>query len=426
MKIRYLVLGLLVLLSVVTYMDRVCISVAAPRIREEFGISPERWGFVLGAFTLAYGAFEIPSGACGDRFGERRVLTRIVVWWSAFTVLTGLASGFAVLVVTRFLFGVGEAGAYPNVSGSIRRWFPMAERARAQGFVWGASRVGGALTPVVVVPLMLALGWRTVFFLFGALGLVWAIVWSVWYRDRPAEHPAVTSAELAELGGGSDFPEEGAVPWGTLFRNPQLWLIMAMYVCYAWGPTFFIAHLPDYLIKGRGLSEEQMALFAGLPFIAGAIGNLAGGYFSDRWSERYGKRIGRGILGAICLAVAALLLSAAALVSNPFAAALILALAFGVLDCMLPCAWAICLDVGGSRSGAVSGAMNSAGQAGGFLCNVLFGYLIAWYGDYNIPLLVIAVMVMASSVLFVMIDPTRPLVPPGGPAAEKELECASD
>jgi MFS family permease len=425
MRIRYLVLGLLVLLSVVTYMDRVCISVAAPRIREEFGISPEHWGFVLGAFTLAYGAFEIPSGACGDRFGERRMLTRIVVWWSAFTVLTGLASGFAVLVVTRFLFGVGEAGAYPNAAGSIRRWFPMAERARAQGFVWGASRVGGALTPIVVVPLMLALGWRTVFFLFGAVGLVWAIVWWAWYGDRPAEHAAVTSAELAEIDCGRQSADQVAVPWGMLFRNPQMWLIMAMYACYACGPTFFIAHLPDYLIEGRGLSEKQMARFAGLPFVAGAIGNLVGGYISDRWSERYGKRFGRGILGAACLALAALLLGAAAIVSDPFATAAILTVAFGVLDCMLPCAWALCLDIGGSRAGAVSGAMNSAGQAGGFLCNVLFGYLIAWYGDYSVPLLVIAFMVMASSVLFLMIDPTRPLVPPGGPAADKELECAS-
>ena len=198
--------------------------------------------------------------------------------------------------------------------------------------------------------------------------------------------------------------------WGTLFRNPQLWLIMAMYACYAWGPTFYIAHLPDYLVKGRGLSEPQMALFAGLPFIAGAIGNLAGGYLSDRWSERYGKRLGRGIVGAVCLMLAALLLirrrrRCQQSLSPPPRFSL---WPLGSWIACCSCAWAICLDVGGKLArGRWSGAMNSAGQAGGFLCNVLFGYLIAWYGDYNIPLLVIALMVMASSILFVLIDPTR-------------------
>jgi MFS family permease len=425
MRTRYLVLGLLVLLSVITYMDRVCISVAAPRIRADLGIAEEHWGWVLGAFTLAYGAFEIPSGARGDRIGVRRVLARIVVWWSLFTMVTGMTWNFLGLAVTRFLFGAGEAGAYPNASGSIQHWFPGAERARAQGFVWGASRVGGALAPVIVVPLMVAFGWRMVFFLFGTVGMLWALVWYAWYRDRPQEHSAVTPRELAELDDSGARGSHGAVPWERMLRSPRLWLIMAMYACYAWGSTFFIAHLPDYLMRGRGLDEKTMSLFAALPFALGALGNLTGGFLSDRWSRNYGTRIGRSLLGAVCLALSAGLLLGGALWRDPRGSAVILALAFGVLDCMLPCAWAICLDVGGAHAGAVSGAMNTAGQAGGFVCNVLFGYLIAWSGSYNVPLLVIAVMVFVSSLLFVFIDPTRPVLDDGPVLfSVKEPECA--
>jgi MFS family permease len=199
MKVRYVVLLMLVLLSVITYLDRICIGVAGADIQKDLGISEQAWGWVLGAFLLSYGIFEIPSGALGDRIGQRKVLTRIVLWWSAFTALTPLARNYYALVATRFLFGAGEAGAYPNASGCICRWFPLAERARAQGLVWGASRLGGALTPLVVVPLKNSLGWQACFWLFGTLGLVWAAVWVSWFRDDPAKHAAVTKAELVEI-----------------------------------------------------------------------------------------------------------------------------------------------------------------------------------------------------------------------------------
>ena len=199
-KKRSIVLILLVLVSVITFLDRLAIAVAGPRMQDELGITPERWGWVLGAFVLAYGLFEIPTGAMGDRIGQRKVLTRIVVWWSVFTFLTGSVSGFVPLLITRFLFGVGEAGAYPNIAGGIARWFPPGERARAQGFIWGASRAGGALAPLLVLPIQEAFGWRASFWIFGAVGLVWAVVWYWWYRDDPAAQPGITDAELREIG----------------------------------------------------------------------------------------------------------------------------------------------------------------------------------------------------------------------------------
>jgi MFS transporter, ACS family, glucarate transporter len=412
MRIRYGVLGLLVLLSIITYMDRVCISVAGPRIQDELGISRERWGWVLGAFVLAYGLFEIPSGALGDHYGQRRTLTRIVIWWSAFTVLTGLMMDFFTLVATRFLFGVGEAGAYPNAAGCVKRWFPPAERARAQGAIWAASRVGGALTPIALVPLMAGVGWRGAFILFGTVGLVWVVVWSMWYRDDPATHQSITQEEWTEIQTcePDDSAKRAGAPWGQLLRSQQLWLIMAMYWCYVWGSIFYLTWFSEYLLRGCGVSENDLAWYAPLPFILGAVGNLFGGVLSDTLTRWRGPGVGRRAFGAGCLAVSALLLVATASTTDTPTRIVFLALGFGVMDCMLPAAWALCLDVGGRHAGLVSGAMNSAGQFGGFVCTVLFGYMLTWTDNYNAPLFVIAAMVFVSAVLFWRIDPARPIV----------------
>jgi ACS family glucarate transporter-like MFS transporter len=422
MRARYVVLALLVLLSVITYMDRVCIAVAGPAMQADLGISPDRWGWILGVFALSYGLFEIPSGAWGDWRGQRRVLTRIVLWWSAFTVLTGVATSYFALLVTRFLFGMGEAGAYPNASGCIARWFPAVERARAQGFVWGASRVGGAITPFVVVPLMAAFGWQMSFYLFGILGVVWAIAWYRWYRDWPSDHAAVSAAELQEIGPAGKAAGHAAVPWGRLAASPQLWLIMAMYWFYVWGSMFFLTWFPEYLTKGRGLSNAKLwlTIFTALPFVMGAIGNFTGGFLSDRLTRRHGPRVGRVWLGSACLALTGLALLATAHIPGQASAVILLAAAFGIMDCMLPCAWAICLDVGQKHAGAVTGAMNSAGQAGGYICTVLFGYLLKWYDSYEVPLVVIGTMVLISAALFWLIDPARPLVPAEPAALPKE------
>ena len=240
---RQTVLCLLVALSMITYLDRVCIGIAGPRMQAELGITPEHWGWVLGAFVFAYGIFEIPSGALGDRIGQRKVLTRIVVWWSAFTCLTGAVSSFAALLTVRLLFGAGEAGAYPNMSGSIA--LVRSDRA-SKGASGGLGRKpgGGVLAPWLVTPIMRSLGWGAAFFIFGATGLVWAAIWAVWYRDDP--EPASSPHDLVTA------PARPGAPWGQLFRARQLWLLMAMYWCYVWGSMFYIFLLPAYLINGAG------------------------------------------------------------------------------------------------------------------------------------------------------------------------------
>src|SRR5260370_533261 len=186
---RYQVLGMIALLSIITFLDRVCISVAGVRIKADLGLSNEQFGWVLAAFALGYAALEVPTGALGDRIGPRRVLMRIVIWWSIFTSLTGLAMGYVAMLVIRFLFGAGEAGGAPNSSVAISRWFPLIERGRAQSFIWAGSRIGGALAPLLIFPLQMMFGWRAAFYVLGAVGIVWAAIWYWWFRDEPSEMP---------------------------------------------------------------------------------------------------------------------------------------------------------------------------------------------------------------------------------------------
>lgn len=415
MKSPSAVLSALSVLSVITYLDRVCISAVGPRMQEDLSISPEQWGWVMGVFLVTYSALEIPSGAMGDRLGHRGVIGRIVLWWSAFTSLTGAVSNFYALLLTRLLFGAGEAGAYPNMSGVIARWFAPEQRARAQGCIWACSRVGGAITPLVVVPLAAAVGWRATFYSFGALGAIWAMVW-LWRYREPAR--PVDGAGAASPGA------HHGIPWRALFANPQLWLIMAMYWCYVWGSIFYLTWFHTYLVKGRGMSEAEMGLYASFPFILGVAGNLFGGWLSDRLVATRGPGA-RRLVGSVCLALSAIMLCAVALTRGKLSGVILLTLGFGIMDCMVPSAWAICLDVGRRYAGAVSGAMNMAGNAGGFLCSVLFGYLVTAFESYHAPIFLIAAMVMISAFLFWRIDATRPLVAEPANATPPPVPCAS-
>ena len=398
MRNRHVTLVLMVALAIITFLDRIAIAVASPRMQAELHIPPERWGWVLGAFVLAYGLFEIPTGALGDRSGQRNFLARIVVWWSAFTALTGAATGFSYLVVVRFLFGAGEAGAYPNMAGVIARHFPLREHARGQGFIWAASRFGGALAPLIVVPLQAAIGWRATFGLLGATGIAWAVVWLWWFRDSDGIYGVART--------------HATLPWSVLFRSTQIRRIVVMYFCYAWGSWFFFAWFPTWLVKGAGFTENEMGVFSALPFLMGTFGNLAGGVLSDRLVARWGLRLGRIVPACASLAASALLLVAMTLTHDKTVIVIAASLGFGIADLMLPISWAVCLDIGRNYAGVVTGTMNTAGQLGGFVCSVLFGYVVQATGSYNPPLWIIAGLVMFSAYLFSRIDPTQPLVEP--------------
>jgi len=261
-------------------------------MQEALDIGPLAWGWVTGIFTLSYAAFEIPCGALGDRIGPRRVLTRIVLWWSVFTSLTGTVTGFVPLLLTRFFFGAGEAGAFPNASIAVARWFPVHERGRAFGISLMASQLGGAFAPLLVVPIQIRYGWRASFYVFGILGVAWSLVWYGWFRDSPAEKPGVSQAELAETRDLVAKAHHG-LPWRIALRSGNLWAVMAVAAGYVYTYYFFQSWFHTYLVKARGYSEAAL-LLSSLPFLVGACANLGGWFVSTEPGVAVERTVSQG------------------------------------------------------------------------------------------------------------------------------------
>ena len=406
-KYRHRVLGLVSLLLVITYLDRVCLAIAGPRMQAALHISPVGWGWVTGVFTISYAMFEIPSGALGDRLGPRRVLTRIVVWWSVFTSLTGAVSNFSLLLLTRFCFGAGEAGAFPNTGVVIARWFPPRKHTSAWGIAMAASQLGGALAPFLVVPIQMRYGWRACFFVFGVLGIAWATVWYCWFRDSPAEMPQVDPGEVAEIGASSR--AHRTLPWSIGIRSGNLWAVMAMVACYGYTLYFFQSWLPTYLVKGRGFTETGL-LLSSLPFLVAAAANGCGGFLSDALVRRLGLKWGRRSLGVAGLGCAALLMAAAMVVHQKLWSLAFLSLSFGGITLQQPGVLGICLDIGGKYAGAVTGAMNTATFIAAFVSSVAYGYIVRSSG-YDAPFLPMVVLLLISALLWFRIDATQLVIP---------------
>jgi len=405
MKYQHRVVGMLSLLSIITYVDRVCIAVAGPRIQESLQISPEQWGWVTSVFFLSYSAFEIPSGALADRIGSRRVLTRIVLWWSAFTSLTGMVSSYAMLLVVRFCFGMGEAGAYPSAAAVIARWIPIQHRARAWGIVWMTAQIGAASTPLLVVPIQVRYGWQASFYVFGVLGVLWSAIWYTWFRDSPSKKPGVSPQELSEIGPESSSGHR-AMPWKQAMRSAVFWQIAAVGACYVYSLAFYQSWLQTYLVKGRGYTEAALVL-SSLPYIVGAFANGLGGFVSDSLVRRLGLRRGRRALGVFGLSFAAVSMAAAVLTSSDGWSLAFLSLAYAGILVQQPNLCAVCLDTGKAHAGAVFGFMNTAANLASSIAAVAFGYLVAYTGNYTAPFIPMLTLLCLGAVMWLKLDPSR-------------------
>lgn len=362
-----------------------------------------------GVFTLAYGLFEIPTGTLGDRPGPRKLLTRIVLWWSAFTAMTGLVTGLGPLLAVRFLFGMGEARAYPNASIVVARWFPVEERGRAFGFFLMASQLGGASAPLLVVPLQSHFGWRASFFVFGLLGPIWGFFWYRWFRNSPAEKSGVSSAEFAETASLHTVAHT-KMPWPLALRSRNLWAIVAICFCYLYTYSFFTSWFHTYLVKARGYRESDLWLSA-LPFIVAALANFVGGYVSNILVLRVGLRWGRCAIGASGLLIACCSILAAMLTHNSYASLAFLTCAIAGITFQQPIAFAVCLDIGGPFAGAMVGIFNTAAGAAGFVGAIAFGYIVKLSGGYTLPFVPMAFFLLLGVGLWFWIDPTRQIAP---------------
>ena len=411
-RVRYLVLAFTVTLAVVTYIDRVAISVAGPDIRRELGLSEVEMGTVFSAFALAYALFEIPGGYLGDWLGPRKVILRIVLWWSFFTAATGWARGFFSMATVRFLFGAGEAGCFPNLTKMFTIWLPDHERVRAQGLLWLSARWGGAFTPLLATPIIVAVGWRHAFEIFGVIGLVWAAAFYVWYRDNPLEHPKMNDAEKALLRhGATRVSGHSNVPWRTLLRSPRVHLLCWQYFFLSYGWYFNITWLPTYLREARGMNLAQAALFGVLPLFMGGLGNPVSVFLTETIHRATGNLDRtRRIVASIGYAGACASLIATTYMSDPRMAVGFIALASFCNDLAMPPSWAATMDMGGKYAGTLSGAMNSWGNLGGALAPTVIGYVLAASGNnWNLTFYISAAVYAAAIPCWYFLDSTKPI-----------------
>ncbi|MFN0107216.1 MAG: MFS transporter [Blastocatellia bacterium] len=412
-RARFTLLTLIFSLAVITYLDRLAISAAMPTIAKQFNLSLDQRALVFSAFTLAYALFEVPGGWLGDRFGARFALTRVVIWWSAFTAMTGAVVGYHSLLAIRFLFGAGEAGAFPNIAKAVSRWFPASEQGRAMSASFVGLSVGSAMTAPIVITLLDYQSWRWTFVEFGAIGAVWCLVWNRWFRDLPENHPSVNQAELKQIRGesGELTPVHAKhIPWRTLLKSRNLFFICLMYFAYAYGLYFYITWLPTYLLEARGFSMNSTKWLSALPWVVSALCNGFGGWLTDRIARTGNLKLARSGMGAIGYFGSAVFLIAVAQVKSNLAAAFLLALAFGFQTMTVSAAWSVCLDVGRRYAGVVTGSMNFIGNIGGAIAPLVFGYVVKATGSWSLPFYIMAAVFLLGVPLWLLIDPYRSVV----------------
>jgi MFS family permease len=411
-NVRYRVLVLTFILAFIMYLDRVCIATVAPYIMREFNIDKITMGWSFSAFNWAYAMFQIPGGWMADRFGPRLVMAGALTWWSIFTAATGLSYNVLSLVVTRFMFGIGEAAAFPASSRAIVRWLPVERRAFGQGFQHSGSRLGAAMAPPIVVFLVAQWGWRWMFGLFGLVGVICAFFWYAYYRDFPREHKKVNAAELKLLE-RAGVPQKAvnlrAVPWRRILHSRDLWFLSCMYFCYGFVLWLFLTWYPTYLVEVRGYAMVKVGIVAAIPLLAATVANVAGGSISDALARRLGLKRGRLFVSVSGFAIAGVGLVPGVLAESPLVSIACLTFALAGLELTVPVSWAVALDIGGEYSGSVSSVMNTLGNIGGAMSAVCIGYLATHLG-WNWPFLTASVMCGIAALLASRIDPSRSAV----------------
>jgi len=411
-RARFGVVGFAVTLAIITYIDRICIAQAAPLIQKEFGLTKIQMGYVFSVFIWTYGLFEIPWGWLGDKIGARKVLMRIVVCWSVFTAATGWTWNLGSLLVTRAVFGVGEAGCFPNITKAFTTWLPAGERVRAQGILWLSARWAGAFTPILVVFLLQYMSWRWTFVLFGGVGIVWAVAFYRWYRDDPREHPSVNEAERALLPRAAPPGHDaGKVPWGRFLASRSLWLLCGQYFFLAYGAMFYITWLPTYLVEVRKVPVATGAWLSAFPFFFAGLASLFTGFFLSRLARWMGGAgAARRLMAGLGFGLSGLMSILSPQIADPFFAMAILGVAGFANDLAMPPSWAASMDMGGRFAGTLSATMNMLGCLGGSLAPLLTPYLLKWTGqNWNAVFYVSAAAYFMGGICWIFLDSVTPL-----------------
>jgi sugar phosphate permease len=410
-KTRHLVVAAAFALSFVLYLDRAAMAVLAPAVREDLGISPLQMGWIFSAFVWGYALLHVPTGVLGDRKGPRKVLSWIVVLWSAFTAATALAWNLTSMLAIRFLFGAAESGATPNVTRAFARWIPADERARAQGIFFAGMSAGGALAHPLVTVLLINIGWQKTFVVLGFVGLAWAVFWWIWFRDEPSDHPQVNEGELRKI--GAELEDKSRVTplrWREILQEPNLWAILVMYFTYGYTGYIYITWFPTYLLEERQLPAMLAGVLSALPPALAFVAKPIGGWWSDRVTAARGVLTGRRLVGMIGFGLGAAAVVPGIFVANPYLAVLFLGLADAGAALAHGVCFAVCVDIGKKRAGTISALMLTMGSLGNVLSALAFGAFVEFTGSWTPPFLIAGAANLAGCLLWLKIDPRRKLV----------------
>ncbi|SHN87617.1 MFS transporter [Desulfitobacterium chlororespirans] len=396
-KKMYLLI-LICLLFLISYLDRVIISITAPSIMEEFKFDAGTMGLIFSAFAYPYALLQMVGGSLGDKFGPRKVLTGLMTWWSLFCIATGQAWNFISLFVYRVAFGLGEAGGFPVATRALRGLFGQEKNGFLQGLTHACSRFGGAIAPPIVVFLMLKWNWRAPFFLLGAIGLVWAILFWVSFREE-------TSSDAEEK------KKAEKLPWKALLGSRNMWMLVFTDFCYGYSLWIYLTWMPSYLTGVREFTIMKMGFYASLPLTLGIFGDLIGGWVSDFMFKVNGNlRMARRIPIAIAFPTASLFVWFGLNTNSGIAAVWLLAGAFFFLELANANLWATAMDVGGKKfSGSASGMMNTGFGIAGIVSPIVFGYLLEYTGSWSYPFYVGVGLLLLGTIAIFMVDPTKSL-----------------
>ena len=401
------------LLSVLLLFDRIAISASAPAISESLSLSPTQMGWVLSIFALGYALFQTPTGILADRIGPRKILTAVVTFWSIFTALTGAAFSFVSILIYRFLFGVGEAGAFPGIARATFSWIPMKERGIVNGINFSGARLGPAMALPVVAWMIELMGWRQMFGVLGLIGIAWAVFWYLWFRNDPTQHASITSAErdyILETRQQPDPNQSAVLSLKTLMVSRNMWLTMVQYFCSNFTFFFTLTWLFPHIKETYGLEMMEAAVFSAAPLVAGAIGHLFSGWLVDKIYSSGRWRLSRLLPAALGFSLAAVGLVASVLFTNDVVGAIVfLSIAIFGADMTLSPSWSFCVDIGRRHSGAVSGTMNMAGNLGSFVTALAFPYMLTWTGTTTPFFLAAAVFNVLAIFIWLAMKPDRPL-----------------
>ena len=390
------------LLSVLLYIDRVCISVAKEPIAGALNLTDTQIGWVLSIFALGYALAQTPSGILNDRFGPRIILTAVVSFWSLFTALTGAAWNYISLLVTRFVFGVGEAGAFPGIARATFSWIPINERGIVTGINFSGSRLGAAFALPVVAWLIEILGWRMSFFVLGTIGFVWAFIWYLWFRDDPEHHKGITEDEkkyILDTRQQVTVEEVEKLSGSLLFKSKNMWLAMGQYFASNFTFFFSLTWLFPHIKTKFGLDAIEAGFYASAPLVFGALGNYFSGFLVDRIYAKGNWRLSRRLPAIVGFALASVGLIASLYMETAFGAVAFLSMAIFGADMTLSPSWSFCVDIGKRNAGAVSGTMNMAGNIGSFVTALAFPYLLNWFGSVE-PFFFSAALLNIVAILF--------------------------